>query len=363
MKKMLITLSTLLLTFSVVIPAQAVENGEDATGNAFVVPITWELGNGKWAGCTGTLIAPSIVVTAGHCVLDVNGLLTKNVYVGQAGSSQDSITLKDKVASIQITSTFQNGAGGVVGDDDLAFLTLDKPQTLRVSIILASEKQVTEFKSKAIALKAIGYGEYTNSGTEKITFPKTFDGTYGSTNSLYSNSAYMVSKNGRSCAGDSGGPILNITATQVTLVGILTGTPRGANDKCGQKQSDGNYSTLFTVVGRYANLAFSAATDAMNSQDQALSASKSQLAEKDSQITKMNSNAVDLRNQLSTAQSELDTANQSLEDLQLQLDAANATIIALNRKLPQTIICIKGKLTKKVTGIMPKCPKGYAIKA
>jgi V8-like Glu-specific endopeptidase len=219
------------------IPAQAVENGEDATGSAFVVPISIDNGNGKYSGCSGTLLAPSIVVTAGHCVLDANGLLTKSVYVGLAGSSQNSITLNDKITAVQITSTFQTTAGGKVQDDDLAFLTLGKPQPLRIPIILASEKQVVEFKSKASPLKSIGYGSYTNLGTETVTYPKSFDGTFSSVNSVYSNSAYMASTSGRSCTGDSGAPILNITATQVTLVGILTGTQRGDNDKCGQKQS------------------------------------------------------------------------------------------------------------------------------
>jgi len=362
MKKIFIGLSALLLSIIGVIPTHAVELGEDATGSGFVVPITWELGNGKWGACSGTLIAPLIVATAGHCVLDANGLLTRNVYVGVAGTSQDSILRSDKITSIQITSTFQSGVGGLVGDDDLAFLTLGTPQILRTPIILASEKQITEFKSKNIALRAIGYGDYSNSGFEKVTYPKYFDGTFSSANSIYTNSAYMVSKNGKSCTGDSGGPILNITATQVTLVGILTGTPRGENDKCGQKQSDGNYSTTFTLVGRYANLAFLAASDAMNIQEQMVSAVKIQLAERDSQVTKVNTTLNELRNQLETTKSALSSANQSLDNMQLQLDSANATILALNKKLPQTILCIKGKLTQKVTAVTPKCPKGYLLK-
>ena len=343
-------------------PAQAVENGEDATGSSFVVPISIDKGNGKYGGCTGTLIAPSIVVTAGHCVLDANGLLTKSVYVGLAGSSQNSIALSDKINAVQITSTFQSTANGKVEDDDLAFLTLGKPQLLRIPIILASEKQIIEFKNKGIALKSIGYGNYSNLGTETVTYPKSFDGTYSSTNSAYTNSAYMVSANGRSCTGDSGGPILNITATQVTLVGILTGTQRGDNDKCGQKQSDGNYYTLFTVVGRYANLAFSAATDVMNSQDQLLSTQLTQIANKDAQVNQYVLLRDSLKEQLATTQLSLDATNENLERIQAQLDSANLVIATLKKQLPQTIVCTKGKLTKKVTAVMPKCPKGYVLK-
>jgi len=333
----------------------AVENGDDATGSAFVVPISWELGNGKWGECSGTLIAPSIVVTAGHCVLDANGLLTKNVYVGLAGSAISTKTTNDKITSVQITSTFQSGSDGKVGDDDLAFLTLGKPQTLRVPIILASEKQGADFKSKGITLKSIGYGNYSNSGNETVNFPKSFDGIFSSVNPSYSNSAYMISAKGRSCTGDSGAPILNISATQVTLVGILTGTPRGISDQCAQKQSDGNYYTLFTLVGRYSNLAFSASTDVMNSQIQTINTLRSQGVDQESQLSQATTNLNDLRTQL-------DSANKNLEGLQLQLNTANATIQLLNKKMPQTIECVKGKLTKKVTSVDPKCPAGYKVK-
>ena len=336
------SISLLIILISLVpFQAQAIENGEDATGSSFVVPISWDLGNGKWAGCSGTLIAPSIVVTAGHCVLDANGLLTKNVYVGLAGSSISSVTRDDKISAVQITSTFQSASEGKVGDDDLAFLTLGKPQVLRVPIILASEKQIAEFKTKNSTLKSIGYGDYNNSATEKVTYPKSFIGTFSSVNSVYSNSAYLVSANGTSCTGDSGAPILNITATQVTLVGILTGSIRGTNDRCGQKSNDGNYYTLFTLVGRYANLAFSAATDVLNSQTQEITAQATQIS--------------DLENQLSDAIT-------SATDLSNELEEARATIAILNKKIPQTILCLKGKLKKSVTSLNPVCPSGYKKK-
>ena len=124
MKRLLVAVLALVFLIGGISPLQAVENGDDATGNAFVVPISTDEGDGKYIGCTGTLIAPSIVVTAGHCVLDANGLLTKNVYVGLAGSARSSISLSDKISAVQITSTFQNTAGGKVQDDDLTRMRL-----------------------------------------------------------------------------------------------------------------------------------------------------------------------------------------------------------------------------------------------
>ena len=43
-----------------------------------------------------------------------------------------------------------------------------------------------------------------------------------------------------------------------------------------------------------------------------------------------------------------------------EADAKAAAIAAANKKT--TITCIKGKLTKKVTAIKPKCPTGYKLK-
>jgi hypothetical protein len=43
-----------------------------------------------------------------------------------------------------------------------------------------------------------------------------------------------------------------------------------------------------------------------------------------------------------------------------EADAKAAAIAAANKKT--TITCIKGKLTKKVTAIKPKCPTGYKKK-
>lgn len=134
----------------------------------------------------------------------------------------------------------------------------------------------------------------------------------------------MISTVGRSCAGDSGAPILNISATQAVLVGVLTGSQRGTNDQCGQKRSDGNYYQLFTLVGRYANLAFLAATEAARAQEDLISNQSERIAE-----------------------------------LEYQLAEAQTVNSELKKQIPQTIVCSKGKVIKKVVSLSPVCPTGY----
>jgi secreted trypsin-like serine protease len=308
--------------------ALAVENGEDATGSSFVVPVIVDLGNGKSGGCTGTLIAESIVVTAGHCVLDADGLVTNN-------------TLEDKIVSVKITSTFQNGSSQKVNDDDLAFLVLSKSQTVRIPLVLASDKEALDFKSAATGLKVVGYGSYSNVGKESITFPKSFSGTFNTTYVPKLNSDFVISTDGRACVGDSGSPILHITATRVTLVGILTGIQFGTGNQCGQKNVDGKYWSLFTLVGRYANLAFSAASDVMNSNQGKIAGLQSELS--------------DLEAQLADATSAADEATTKLEE-------ANTALAAFRKQLPKAILCSSAKATKTIVVLNSKCPSGYKKK-
>lgn len=221
-------------------------------------------------------------------------------------------------------------------------------------------KQATDMKTSQAALKAIGYGRYGDTSSEVVTFPKSMTGTYSTTTTKYSNSAYMTTTKANACSGDSGSPILNITATQVTLVGILTGGSQSVY--CSTKDSDGLYRALFTLVGRYANLAFSAATDVMNSQDQLLSTQLTQIANKDAQVNQYVLLRDSLKEQLSTAQLSLDATNENLERIQAELDSANLVIATLKKQLPQTIVCTKGKLSKKVTAVKPVCPTGYKVK-
>lgn len=70
----------------------AIENGTNAAGFKFIVPIKILYDPfGGMLECSVVLIAPSIVATAGHCVLNNSHLLTDKVYVGDRGSSKESI--------------------------------------------------------------------------------------------------------------------------------------------------------------------------------------------------------------------------------------------------------------------------------
>jgi uncharacterized coiled-coil protein SlyX len=59
---------------------------------------------------------------------------------------------------------------------------------------------------------------------------------------------------------------------------------------------------------------------------------------------------------------ELEEVNQKVEELEIIIQNLQNEIRVLTARLTVTINCVKGKTTKKVTGIDPKCPAGYKKK-
>ncbi len=282
------------------VDANAIENGTDATGNNFIVPINTEYSEKLVTTCGGALIAGAIVATAGHCVLNSDGLLSKNIWVGPPGSAAkiDSYSKWTKVAKVQITDSFKPGFDSKVGNDDVVFLVLEKSFVLKNNVRLASESEIQQMKNSQTPLKLYGYGNTTDDGAE-AAFPNQMEGTFSPLNYVDPNSFGISSLLSGICKGDSGGPILSISATEIIVVGVITGG--NLSKKCSKRESSGNYLTSGTLLSRYSNLAFAAAVTYIN-------------------------------------------------------------VVEAQIPLRSTITCIKGKTAKTITGISPVCPTGYKRK-
>jgi secreted trypsin-like serine protease len=346
------------LIISLVTPTQAtaIENGLDATGNQHVVKVLSTHSKGRVNVCSGGILSEYVVVTAAHCLNDESGLMSKEIWILPPGS----VSKKDasgghvrettwiQVDNTAITTTYQSTLTQVE-NDDLAFLVLSRPIELKVNTLIPSEDETGKLKTANASLRLYGYGYISDAGKTSDA-PNYYIGRFDSRiPASIKNSGYATSTDAATCQGDSGGPVLSVTATAVTIVGVITGGPTSI--RCGKKQADGKYYTLFTYLSRYANLAFAAASSASKKGIETANSAKAD-------YEKVRQEAKDAAYELALIQGELEEAKQKVDEFEIIIQNLQNEIKVLTSKLTVTITCIKGKTTKKVTGIDPKCPAG-----
>ena len=339
-------------------PLYAVENGSDALGNAVVVPIITEAGYGKNTNCSGALILQSVVITAGHCLLDENGSAASNIYVGPPGSSFtfDSKTWAKALSSYFTVDYQGSGLNNTVGAGDIGVITLNKNFQVANNLTLASENQLLSIKNTNSKLRLIGYGYVTDSG-QLSSSPNYFDANYTSLIPTDPNQSLAESSFGNACSGDSGGPVLYITPTRTLLIGVITGAY--FSNKCSKRQTNGKYLTAFTIVNRYANVAMAGASQALTTEIAIETEALNNLLKSQSESQQTKKDYLKLQDDLLQLQANYENLQKSssdiIKDLQLQ-------IATLKKMLPSTIVCVKGKISKSITATTPKCPSGYAQK-
>jgi Flp pilus assembly secretin CpaC len=243
-------------------------------------------------------------------------------------------------------------------------------------------------KTSNAALRLYGYGYISDSGKTSDA-PNYYVARFDSqVNVSVKNSGYATSTDATACQGDSGGPVLSVTATSVTVVGVITGGD--TSEKCGKKFTDGKYYTLFTYLSRYANLAFAAASSPSEKVLEVANAAKEEKTVTERALAQLRSELISIKSELDSTKASLSSAQSAqaaLVDERSILIANNAALTAevqsrtaevqsLNQRLltlkadvelltkyaTSTINCIKGKTVKRVTGIDPKCPSGYTKK-
>ena len=340
-KRLIAFLSMLSLSLSVLlIPANAIENGESAVNHPRIVSMYFTQSSNPldiFPNCSAWLYSPRIVFTAGHCVH--NGfekpkkVLQKasKTYVGKPGAVKSFRKSENQVqvSKIFVYDTFDfyyaTAGGSLSYKDDFAAVVLEKPLANVEVAKLASKEFLSELIAKNEFIETGGYGYHDN--TRKVkegdepkkakfqlipfeTGMKTVNEfkQKWSRNYFQEDAAFVkVSKNGAApCDGDSGSGYFYIENGKYTYLGVtmgMIGTPN-----CGIDPWTEN------PVGVFRPIYF------------------------DMELVKLAEKYV--------------ADNPYIEP--------KSKTAGFNNKI--TITCVKGKTIKKVSGTTPKCPVGYKKK-
>jgi hypothetical protein len=293
--------------------------------------------NDLFPNCSGWLYSPRIVFTAGHCVYDGSEKPKKilrsasNTFVGKPGAvtTYGLPASQVRASKIYVYESFEwysvTPGGSLSYKDDFAVVVLEKPLANVEAAAIGTKEFLDNMISKNEFIETSGYGYQDNSrqnkpGTEPkkarfqlvsfetgmktvAEFKQKWNRTYFQEDAAF----VKLPKNGAApCDGDSGSGYFYNVNGKFTYLGVMMGVLGSPN--CGLE------TWTDTAVGPFRPIY--------------LDVDMVKLAEKY-------------------------VADNPYVDPKLINNSSTKKV---------TITCIKGKATKKISGVSPKCPVGFLQK-
>ena len=369
MKKSILGLTiSLLLTLIPVFPSSAVEFGQDATGDPNAV---------KGGGGSGFLYSERIVITVGHVIgaehpgavpyWEIQGVIYNPGIVTIAGQKQYSVK-KVLIPSTYIKPDYANN----IIIDDLAIVILNEDIPLAKKAVLATEEQLQRFAKEKSKVELVGYGithgsqrpdltpinnraphkltstllspeeviqfyrQYPNVDWNKINKP----GVYGIVQ-------HRELKQSHICDGDSGS-VFFVEEDNVRYVLGTTGLGLVFNN-CPPPEKQYPFPSMSWI-------------DPASKLRDLLKTAEGIVAE-DKKREFVAAEEVRLAAELKVkqeAEAKVAAELKAKQDAEAKAKSEAEAKLALSKKI--VITCVKGKLSKKVTAVKPKCPAGYKKK-
>lgn len=244
MSRRLIIFLAVLLIAAVAAPAAAISDGElDGDGHPAVVLILMEVDEEPAYRCSGTLIAPTFVLTAGHCAGDAGEFSGIRVFAEADVQNDPTYPYAGGPNTVEAINwaAHPEYTSSAFFLHDVGMIQLAEPIDLDPGEYgqLPSADSLDALKDKRggqkVFFTSVGYGQqqttpwfHQNVKIRMVAYPKLIQinvpGFTGDFSMLLSNNH----STGGTCFGDSGGP--NFLGGSMTVAGV---TSFGLNGNCG----------------------------------------------------------------------------------------------------------------------------------
>ena len=364
--------ASLTLVFGLILSSaslsHSVQFGQDALGDPNAIAVQ---------GSSGFLYSDRIVFTAAHVIVGVEEMTpeetTKRIaywerdgFVYAPGIGNRAGQKQYRVKKVLVSPSYvPRSQSDSTRKNDFAILILQESIPMKNKVVVASESDVATFIKEKTPVYMVGYGlqnpsqrtppQYGTLSPRKMT---SYLVGNEALREYFRNNPQSISPNqtildvgvpnsenfGSVCDGDSGAGFFVEKGDTRYYLGPVGGQQAGIpNCQSASSATFGVGGGMSGITGTYKFLSLIKEAESLVADDK----------QKDMKKVEEERLAAELR-----AKQEADERARVEAELKAKLEA-DAKAAALKKT---TITCVKGKLTKKVTAVKPKCPSGYKLK-
>ena len=364
MKKLLV----LILAISLLTPvsAEGVEYGQDATGDP----------NAVWVmGASGFLYSDRIVFTVAHTI----EYFGDAGYLFAPGVKNGPDNKKYWPQKILMAPTYRARVGtDNTRVDDFAIIILRESMPMRNSVQVASPADLETFIREKAPVEMVGYGFQNEamrtdlqarntmsphkmtsvlvSGDDLRKYYAAYPGWHRPNQTMLDFGIPNDATNGSVCDGDSGAGFFVQKSNVRYYLGAVGGQQAGITNCNGSVAKFAPNGGMSGITPTYKFLALIKEAEDFVANEKKLEAAKE--AARVAAELKAKQDADERVRVEAELKAKLEAEAKAAAELKAKQEA-DAKAAALKKT---TITCVKGKLTKKVTSVKPKCPTGFKVK-